>query len=742
MTTILEPLAGVLVDVSIKALILAAVAWAGLTLLRVRSSNVRHRTWTAVLMGMLLLPLLVKVTPGVPVWMYPAWRVPQADVAREVVGDSAKPQADIAREVIDGEAKTQAEVAPVVVDRGGLDNAARVGSATGDVPLWLAVLVTAYLIGAVVFVGRLAAAVIAARALVRGGRPISPGDGTLTGTPICESPAVRVPLTVGWRRPAILLPGDWSSWSASMLSAVLRHEQAHVARGDHWVTLLAEFNRAIYWFHPVAWFLRRRLAALAEAACDDAVIESLGDRTGYARHLLSVAGRLTHEWRRLRPAGVAMARTPQIEHRINAILDSRRPLARRLGLAGALALVAIAVPLVLLAAGLKPDAPEVTTVSGRIVDAESRPVAGAELRLIVAKQSPRGDPNQSLNVFTYWGSVQSGLASSLPDVLEFLSGTSGPDGAFQFEHVRSGPDVEIAYWGNGIAQGRVTDLQKLSDAERRDVTITAATPGIVRGTIDRQALPDVTGVQLGGPARLVGPNESVCSLMFWDDVTGQDRYEYRDVPPGSYGLAVYGQGRRTGPKSSTAVLIQQLDVEVRSGETTDVDVMRRGRPVVARLVMPKGLAPEFDWTRAIVQLRAIPKEDYTWPEIPYPKDINPRTDPEAAEEWVKKWLTTDAGKRYQEESIRYSDALQKVASAPYRADVKSDGSFGFADIPPGRYELTAGAPKPGASGAITLNEMIASVTHTFTVPEMPGGSSNEPLDLGDLTLQAVPRPAQ
>ena len=276
-------------------------------------------------------------------------------------------------------------------------------------------LVLCYALGVVFFGGRLLVGLFAARSLVRSGRPVklSPDHVAQLGTiRVLKSARVRVPLTVGWLLPAIVLPRDWSSWDAAMLAAVLAHEQAHIRRRDPWVALAAQVNRTIYWFHPLSWFLARRLTALAEQACDDAVIESHGDRTAYARHLLAIAGRLAGQPRRLQPVGVAMAARPAVEERIEAILDDRRPLARRLTLIGSLALLAITVPLMLLAAGLRaeegksPDVRPTDTqsagvesdgeatnsstdiatepqdvLSGRIVDDQGTPVTDAEVVL-------------------------------------------------------------------------------------------------------------------------------------------------------------------------------------------------------------------------------------------------------------------------------------------------------------------------------------------------------------------------
>ncbi len=65
----------VFVDASLKAALVALVAAAGLALWRVRDSNLRHRVWTGVLCGMLLLPALTQIVPAfrLPFTVNPEW---------------------------------------------------------------------------------------------------------------------------------------------------------------------------------------------------------------------------------------------------------------------------------------------------------------------------------------------------------------------------------------------------------------------------------------------------------------------------------------------------------------------------------------------------------------------------------------------------------------------------------------------------------------------------------------------
>ena len=347
------------VDVSIKATLLAIIAGGLLLVLRARNANLQHRVWSALLAAMLALPLLIGTVPRAPV---PVATFASAPAVHRLEATPAAPLATAMHHSVKShitDNRNTRIATPVSDSVPEAKRAIEPPTAPTAVPPstnWPQAIAFVYLVALAWFALHLFIGVWRARQLVRYSHaielPVSQQP-IVGATSVRESSLIRVPLTVGWLRPTIVLPSDWRSWDNALLTAVLSHEQEHVRRGDPWMTLLAEVNRTIYWFHPVAWFLRRRLSTLAEAACDDAVIASSGDRAGYARNLLAVAARLTDEPRRLAPAGVAMARTPQVERRINAVLDSSRPLARRLSIATTLAVAMIAIFLVTVTASLR-----------------------------------------------------------------------------------------------------------------------------------------------------------------------------------------------------------------------------------------------------------------------------------------------------------------------------------------------------------------------------------------------------
>lgn len=136
------------------------------------------------------------------------------------------------------------------------------------------------------------------------------------------------PATWGMVRPRLVVPRAALQWDDARAQAVLAHELAHIARFDWAVQLVAEFARALLWWHPLMWVLASRLRRESELACDDRVLDTRVHAADYAAHLLDIA-------RACRPASspaLPMARLSTLERRIAAMLtpalNRSRPSAR------------------------------------------------------------------------------------------------------------------------------------------------------------------------------------------------------------------------------------------------------------------------------------------------------------------------------------------------------------------------------------------------------------------------------
>ena len=133
--------------------------------------------------------------------------------------------------------------------------------------------------GVAALLARLAVGTVRAHLLVR---TAANRDGMLTSC-MCAAP-----VTVGWLRPSVILLECWREWPREQLEAVLMHEREHARRRDPLVQWLALLNRAIFWFHPLAWWLERRLSGLAEEACDAVVLAQGHDPYEYSEYLLEI----------------------------------------------------------------------------------------------------------------------------------------------------------------------------------------------------------------------------------------------------------------------------------------------------------------------------------------------------------------------------------------------------------------------------------------------------------------------
>lgn len=172
------------------------------------------------------------------------------------------------------------------------------------------VLAICYAVIATLLAVRLALSVLAAWNLRRGAARFA--DAHL-------SSAVRVPVTVGLLRPAILLPWDARTWSDEKRAAVLAHEGAHVARRDPLWRLIGRAAVAVSWYHPLAWLASAAIERIAEETADREAIRKTGDRHQYASVVLDLLRAMTATHRRV--LVTAMLDGRRMSARIDAILQ-------------------------------------------------------------------------------------------------------------------------------------------------------------------------------------------------------------------------------------------------------------------------------------------------------------------------------------------------------------------------------------------------------------------------------------
>jgi bla regulator protein BlaR1 len=91
----------------------------------------------------------------------------------------------------------------------------------------------------------------------------------------------------GITRPVLVWPrGISERLEDGHLEAILAHELWHVRRRDNLAAAMHMVVEAIFWFHPLVWWLGTRLVEERERACDEEVLELGSERQVYAESIL------------------------------------------------------------------------------------------------------------------------------------------------------------------------------------------------------------------------------------------------------------------------------------------------------------------------------------------------------------------------------------------------------------------------------------------------------------------------
>jgi TonB family protein len=290
--------------IALKSLAVLGVAWLATLLLRDRSAAARHLVWTAAWASLLALPLLTLALPALRI-----------SIARPLVPAAA----------FEVTASAQPGI-PASLGHSPLPAKAPVAPAHWR-PDWRASLLLLWGIGAATALAQMLAGWFTMSRIRHTARrlpdlhisALAAALGIYRKVDLLETQRGRMPMAFGVLHPAVFLPSDSAGWTEDRRRMVLLHELAHVRRGDVAKHLLARTALSLYWWNPLAWVAWRAFQQERERATDDLVLCTGARQSEYAGHLVEIA-RGMQAPPALGWAAPAMARTSQLESRLDAIL--------------------------------------------------------------------------------------------------------------------------------------------------------------------------------------------------------------------------------------------------------------------------------------------------------------------------------------------------------------------------------------------------------------------------------------
>lgn len=164
---------------------------------------------------------------------------------------------------------------------------------------------------------------------------------------LCLEPGI-----FGIRNPVLLLPnGITARLRPAEFEAIIAHEMCHVRRRDNLAAAIHMVVEALFWFHPMVWWIRTCLMEERELACDEAVLGMTADPQEYAEGILKIC-KYYLESPLICASGITRS---NLKKRINEIMINREKqrlsFSKKLLLAVGV-LLAVAVPLIV--TGFKP----------------------------------------------------------------------------------------------------------------------------------------------------------------------------------------------------------------------------------------------------------------------------------------------------------------------------------------------------------------------------------------------------
>ena len=284
------------VDALVQVALYSAAITAGILLFRFIFKNRISSKLQYLMWWLLILRLLIPVTPDIGIHLG-LQSIPQEQAVQAALSATA-PVLDVAPASVPNTQSSYDSVTPAVQPNTDVAPSQHVNPAKSTD--WYSIVFVVWLLGAIGFLGWLIFVKMryyeSLQHLMAGG----PREVYELYDRCCKELGVKpLPLWIVnksmspgiafFGEPVLLVPlslcGD-----ESRLRFALLHELTHKKRGDHYMTLLLNILRAVYWFDPVVHFAFSELRADMESACDSDVLAYIGheQKRGYLTVILDM----------------------------------------------------------------------------------------------------------------------------------------------------------------------------------------------------------------------------------------------------------------------------------------------------------------------------------------------------------------------------------------------------------------------------------------------------------------------
>jgi bla regulator protein BlaR1 len=262
-----------------QSTIVAGIAWLMTMALRRNRAGTRYGVWLAASLKFLV-PFTLLVSAGSQL----GWRT--APIARQ-------PQVAF---VLDAIGQPFSAATDAIVSAAP---AAPAFAAADVTRMWVGLLLAIWIGGAAAVSivwcihWRRVSAIVNAGTRVAGGpvldalRRVEARSGINTPLALAVSDTRLEPGVFGIVRPVLLWPRQISVHLVeAQIEAIIAHEIAHVRRRDNLAAAAHMLVQAVFWFHPIVWWVGARLVDERERACDEEVVGLGSDPQTYAESIL------------------------------------------------------------------------------------------------------------------------------------------------------------------------------------------------------------------------------------------------------------------------------------------------------------------------------------------------------------------------------------------------------------------------------------------------------------------------